>query len=75
MISGDGHVEGVVGEAVGSYRHAGPGEPGPDPYTASIEYYDSAGRFRRELGSMIKTILWNDNRGLPVIVLMPTQVV
>ena len=74
MISGDGHVEGVVVKT-GSYRPAGLGEPGPDPDTASIEYYDSTGRFRHELGSVISTFWWNDSRGRPVTVLMPTQVV
>ena len=75
MISGDGHVEGVVVEATGSFRPPGLGEPGPDPDTASIDYYDSAGRFRHELGSVISTFWWNDSRGRPVTVLMLTQVV
>ena len=75
MISDDGHVEGVVVDATVSYRPAGPGEPGPDSYTVSIDYYDSAGRFRHELRSVIRTTMWNDSRGRPVTVLMPTQVV
>ena len=74
MISGDGHVEGVVVKT-GRYRPAGRGEPGPDSYTVSIDYYDSAGRFRHELRSVVRTTMWNDSRGRPVTVLMPTEVV
>lgn len=74
MLSADGRVEGVVVET-GSYRLPGLGEPGPDPDTSSIAYYDSAGRFRHDLGHVASTFWWNDSRGRPVTVLMPTQVV
>ena len=76
MVSADGHLEGVA-VRTGSLRPAGPGEPGPQPDTTSILYFDSAGRFRRELGSVVDTTWWNDDRGrlVPVYLLMPTRLV
>ena len=69
MISADGHLEGVAVKTA-SFRPAGLGEPGPNPDTESILYFDAAGRFRRELGSVADTFWWNDSRGRPVLVPM-----
>ena len=69
MISADGYLDGVAVKTT-SFRPAGLGEPGPNPDTGSILYFDAVGRFRRELGSVADTFWWNDSRGRPVLVPM-----